>query len=81
MSSLRSFTIAVGPGTETPGSREVRYSLSLNGADQAVTLDTCETVSEDLLHDPDELPWLVAHVLRHLMVQSRLNGAVPQESD
>jgi hypothetical protein len=81
MSSVRSFTIAVGPETATPGNREVRYSLSLNGADQAVTLDTSEIVSEHLLHDPDELPWLVAHVLRHLMVQSRLNTSVPQESD
>jgi len=34
-----------------------------------------------LLRDPDELPWLVAHVLRHLMVQSRIGGALPPESD
>ncbi len=65
---LNEFHIRIGPAShDLPACREVTYSLSLIGEQgEIIQREHATLVYEGLLGESDQVPWLVAHVLRTL---------------
>ena len=66
---LHEFRVRVGsPSHDLPVCREVTYSLTVIGNDGAIIEREHSAIEYgDLLSDPDQVPWLIAHALRSLL--------------
>jgi hypothetical protein len=68
---LHEFHVLVGsPSHDLPACREVSYSLSLIGEqEEVIERRHSALVYAGLLGDSDQVPWLIAHILRTMLKQ------------
>lgn len=71
---LREISIQVG-ASEIPDCKELSVAATLQTADgQTVNRTRTEVVYGSLLNEKDQLPWLIAHVIRSMMTERDLTS-------